>query len=209
MNMHDFLNLIKPAQGFAPLRDKYLMLSGVGIASVLIAEGIDSLETAPYAAYYVGAVNSAISPRFWDLMSVISLLLLCLTLPLTYVSRFISKLESSALYVRKLTQALFYLTSDLGAVALGILLTLLFLPQESAYLQAWQSLLFSRSSGVSLLLLVFLNSMLWLMGASVYNGNNANYSGIFEKLFAQPAKIILPSYLSLAGAVIYLAVSQQ
>jgi len=209
MNMHDFLNLIKPAQGFAPLRDKYLMLSGVGIASVLIAEGIDSLETAPYAAYYVGAVNSAISPRFWDLMSVISLLLLCLTLPLTYVSRFISKLESSALYVRKLTQALFYLTSDLGAVALGILLTLLFLPQESAYLQAWQSLLFSRSSGVSLLLLVFLNSMLWLMGASLYNGNNANYSGIFEKLFAQPAKIILPSYLSLAGAVIYLAVSQQ
>lgn len=209
MNMHDFLNLIKPAQGFAPLRDKYLMLSGVGIASVLIAEGIDSLETAPYAAYYVGAVNSAISPRFWDLMSVISLLLLCLTLPLTYVSRFISKLESSALYVRKLTQALFYLTSDLGAVALGILLTLLFLPQESAYLQAWQSLLFSRSSIVSLLLLVFLNSMLWLMGASVYNSNNANYSGIFEKLFAQPAKIILPSYLSLAGAVIYLAVSQQ
>ena len=209
MNMHDFLNLIKPAQGFAPLRDKYLMLSGVGIASVLIAESIDSLETAPYAAYYVGAVNSAISPRFWDLMSVISLLLLCLTLPLTYVSRFISKLESSALYVCKLTQALFYLTSDLGAVALGILLALLFLPQESAYLQAWQSLLFSRSSGVSLLLLVFLNSMLWLMGASVYNGNNANYSGIFEKLFAQPAKIILPSYLSLAGAVIYLAVSQQ
>lgn len=209
MNMHDFLNLIKPAQGFSPLRDKYLMLSGVGIASVLIAEGIDSLETAPYAAYYVGAVNSAISPRFWDLMSVISLLLLCLTLPLTYVSRFISKLESTALYVRKLTQALFYLTSDLGAVALGILLALLFVPQESAYLQAWQSLLFSRSSGVSLLLLVFLNSMLWLMGASVYNSNNANYSGIFEKLFAQPAKIILPSYLSLAGAVIYLAVSQQ
>lgn len=209
MNMHDFLNLIKPAQGFSPLRDKYLMLSGVGIASVLIAEGIDSLETAPYAAYYVGAVNSAISPRFWDLMSVISLLLLCLTLPLTYVSRFISKLESTALYVRKLTQALFYLTSDLGAVALGILLALLFVPQESAYLQAWQSLLFSRSSGVSLLLLVFLNSMLWLMGASVYNSNNANYAGIFEKLFAQPAKIILPSYLSLAGAVIYLAVSQQ
>ena len=209
MNKNEFLNVIKPAQGFSPLRDKYLMLSGVGIASVLIAEIIDSLETAPYAAYYVGAVNSAISPRFWDLMSVISLLLLCLTLPLTYVSRFISKIESTALYVRKLTQALFYLTSDLGAVALGILLVLLFVPQESEYLQARQSLLFSRSSVVSLLLFAFLNSILWLIGASLYNTSNSNYSGIIATLFAQPATIVLPSYLSLAGAVIYLAVSQQ
>ena len=209
MNANNFLELLKPAQGFMPLRDKYLMLSGVGIASVLIAEIIDSLETAPYAAYYVGAVNSAISPRFWDLMSVISLLLLCLTLPLTYASRFISKIESTALYVRKLTQALFYLTSDLGAVALGILLVLLFVPQESEYLQAWQSLLFSRSSVVSLLLFAFLNSILWLIGASLYNTSNSNYSGIIATLFAQPATIVLPSYLSLAGAVIYLAVSQQ
>lgn len=209
MNTNEFLNVIKPAQGFSPLRDKYLMLSGVGIASVLIAEIIDSLETAPYAAYYVGAVNSAISPRFWDLMSVISLLLLCLTLPLTYASRFISKIESTALYVRKLTQALFYLTSDLGAVALGILLVLLFIPQESEYLQAWQSLLFSRSSVFSLLLFAFLNSILWLIGASLYNTSNSNYSGIIATLFAQPTKIILPSYLSLAVAVIYLAVSQQ
>jgi hypothetical protein len=209
MNTNEFLNVIKPAQGFSPLRDKYLMLSGVGIASVLIAEIIDSLETAPYAAYYVGAVNSAISPRFWDLMSVMSLLFLCLTLPLTYASRFISKIESTALYVRKLTQALFYLTSDLGAVALGILLVLLFVPQESEYLQAWQSLLFSRSSVVSLLLFAFLNSILWLIGASLYNSSNSNYSGIIATLFAQPATIVLPSYLSLAGAVIYLAVSQQ
>lgn len=209
MNTNEFLNVIKPAQGFLPLRDKYLMLSGVGIASVLIAEIIDSLETAPYAAYYVGAVNSAISPRFWDLMSVISLLLLCLTLPLTYASRFTSKIESTALYVRKLTQALFYLTSDLGAVALGILLVLLFVPQESEYLQAWQSLLFSRSSVFSLLLFAFLNSILWLIGASLYNTNNSDYSGVIATLFAQPATIVLPSYLSLAGAVIYLAVSQQ
>ena len=209
MNANNFLELLKPAQGFMPLRDKYLMLSGVGIASVLIAEIIDSLETAPYAAYYVDAVNSAISPRFWDLMSVISLLLLCLTLPLTYASRFISKIESTALYVRKLTQALFYLTSDLGAVALGILLVLLFIPQESEYLQAWQSLLFSRSSVFSLLLFAFLNSILWLIGASLYNTSNSNYSGIIATLFAQPATIVLPSYLSLAGAVIYLAVSQQ
>lgn len=209
MNTNEFLNVIKPAQGFLPLRDKYLMLSGVGIASVLIAEIIDSLETAPYAAYYVGAVNSAISPRFWDLMSVISLFLLCLTLPLTYAVRFISKIEATALYIRKLTQALFYLTSDLGAVALGILLVLLFIPHESEYLQAWQSLLFSRSSVVSLLLFAFLNSILWLIGASLYNTSNSSYSGIIETLFAQPAKIVLPSYLSLAGAVIYLAVSQQ
>jgi hypothetical protein len=209
MNSNEFLNVIKPAQGFLPLRDKYLMLSGVGIASVLIAKGIDSLETAPYAAYYVGAVNSAISPRFWDLMGVISLLLLCLTLPLTYAARFISKIESTALYVRKLTQALFYLTSDLGAVALGILLVLLFIPQESEYLQAWQSLLFSRSSVFSLLLFAFLNSILWLIGASLYNSSNSSYSGIVATLFAQPTKIILPSYLSLAVAVIYLAVSQQ
>jgi len=209
MNVNNFLELLKPAQGFLPLRDKYLMLSGVGIASVLIAEIIDSLETAPYAAYYVGAVNSAISPRFWDLMSVMSLLFLCLTLPLTYASRFISKIESTALYVRKLTQALFYLTSDLGAVALGILLVLLFVPQESEYLQAWQSLLFSRSSVFSLLLFAFLNSILWLIGASLYNTSNSGSSGIIATLFAQPATIVLLSYLSLTGAVIYLAVSQQ
>lgn len=209
MNTNHLLELLKPSQGFAPLRDKYLMLSGVGIASVLLAEGIDSLETAPYAAYYVGAVNSAISPRFWDLMSVISLLLFCLTLPLVYLSTFLPKLQSVATYARRLTQTLFYLTSDLGAVALGILLVLLLIPQESAYLQAWQGLLFSRSSVISLILLAILNSVLWLMGASLYSENKTSCSGIVGNLFSQPLKIMLPSYLSLTGAVIYLMVSQQ
>lgn len=209
MNTNHFLELVKPAQGFTPLRDKYLMLSGVGIASVLLAEGIDSLETAPYAAYYVGAVNSAISPRFWDLMSVISLLLFCLTLPLTYLAQFLPKMNAVALYARKLTQTLFYLTSDLGAVALGILLVLLLFPQESAYLQSWQSLLFSRSSVLSLLLLAILNSALWLIGSSLHNENNSACSGIVGTLFEQPLKIMLPSYLGLTIAVVYLMVSQQ
>jgi hypothetical protein len=209
MNVNNFLELLKPAQGFMPLRDKYLMLSGVGIASVLIAEGIDSLETAPYAAYYVGAVNSAISPRFWDLMSVISLLMLCVTLFLIYLAQFFPKLSGFELQARRLNQSFLYLTADLGAVALGILFALLFHPQESAYLLDWQALLFSRSSVIALLLLGVLNSGLWLIGASLYNVNDSTYSGLISALFEQPLKIFLPSYLSLTGAVIYLMVSQQ
>lgn len=86
MNLTLYLEFIKPSVGFSPLKHKYIMLSGMGAFAVLLAEGIDSLETAPYAAYYIGAVNSAISPRFWDLLSVISLLLLCISLPLSYLA---------------------------------------------------------------------------------------------------------------------------
>jgi len=208
MNLTSYLEFIKPSVGFSPLWHKYLMLSGMGIASVLLATIIDNLETAPYAAYYVGAVNAAIHPRFWDLLSVISLLLLCISLPLSYVSRVFPALTRLAQQTRRLTQTLLFLTADLGAIALGILLALLFQSGESEYLLAWKTLLFNGMGLILIMWLALLNSALWLIGASLYD-NTENYSGVIAKLLNTRILIMLPSYAVLLNAVVYLMLSQQ
>lgn len=208
MNLTLYLEFIKPSVGFSPLKDKYIMLSGMGAVAVLLAEGIDSLETAPYAAYYFGAVNNAISPRFWDLLSVISLLLLCLCLPLSYFARVFPSLSHTAQQARRLTQTLLFLTTDLGAIALGILLVMLFQSGDSEYLQAWKGLLFNGMGLILIIWLGLLNSALWLMGASLYD-HAENYSGVIAKLLNTRILIMLPSYAVLLNAVVYLMLSQQ
>ncbi|MDP3837627.1 MAG: hypothetical protein Q8Q54_01760 [Methylococcales bacterium] len=208
MNLTLYLEFIKPSVGFSPLWHKYIMLSGMGAVAVLLAEGIDSLETAPYAAYYLGAVNNAISPRFWDLLTVISLLLLCLSLPLSYFARVFPSLSHTAQQARRLTQTLIFLTTDLGAIALGILLVLLFQSGESEYLLAWKALLFNGMGLILIIWLALLNSALWLIGASLYDAAD-NYSGVIAKLLNTRILIMLPSYAVLLNAVVYLMLSQQ
>lgn len=208
MNLTLYLEFIKPSVGFSPLWHKYIMLSGMGAVAVLLAEGIDSLETAPYAAYYLGAVNNAISPRFWDLLTVISLLLLCLSLPLSYFARVFPSLSHTAQQARRLTQTLLFLTTDLGAIALGILLVLLFQSGESEYLLAWKTLLFNGMGLILIVWLALLNSALWLIGASLYD-TAENYSGVIAKLLNTRILIMLPSYAVLLNAVVYLMLSQQ
>ncbi|MDO9215437.1 MAG: hypothetical protein Q7U23_16585 [Methylococcales bacterium] len=208
MNLTLYLEFIKPSVGFSPLWHKYIMLSGMGAVAVLLAEGIDSLETAPYAAYYLGAVNNAISPRFWDLLTVISLLLLCLSLPLSYFARVFPSLSHTAQQARRLTQTLIFLTTDLGAIALGILLVLLFQSGESEYLLAWKALLFNGMGLILIIWLALLNSALWLIGASLYD-TAEDYSGVIAKLLNTRILIMLPSYAVLLNAVVYLMLSQQ
>lgn len=208
MNLTLYLEFIKPSVGFTPLWHKYLMLSGIGIASVLLATIIDSLETAPYAAYYVGAVNAAIHPRFWDLLGVISLLLLCVSLPLSYFSRIFPALTHFAKQARRLNQTLLFLTADLGAIALGILLALLFQSGDSEYLMAWKTLLFNGMGLILIVWLALLNSALWLIGASLYDSDE-NYSGVIAKLLNTRMVILLPSYAVILNAVVYLMLSQQ
>lgn len=208
MNLTLYLEFIKPSVGFSPLWHKYLMLSGMGAVAVLLAEGIDSLETAPYAAYYFGAVNNAISPRFWDLLTVISLLLLCLSLPLSYFARVFPSLSHTAQQARRLTQTLIFLTTDLGAIALGILLVMLFQSGESEYLRAWKDLLFNGMGLILIIWLALLNSALWLIGASLYDTAD-NYSGVIAKLLNTRILIMIPSYAVLLNAVVYLMLSQQ
>jgi hypothetical protein len=208
MNLTLYLEFIKPSVGFSPLWHKYLMLSGMGAVAVLLAEGIDSLETAPYAAYYLGAVNNAISPRFWDLLSVISLLLLCISLPLSYFARVFPSLSHTAQQARRLTQTLLFLTTDLGAIALGILLVMVFQSGESEYLLAWKGLLFNGMGLILIIWLALLNSALWLIGASLYD-HAEDYSGVIAKLLNTRLLIMLPSYAVLLNAVVYLMLSQQ
>ncbi|CAG0938773.1 hypothetical protein BROC_00388 [Candidatus Brocadiaceae bacterium] len=208
MNLNLYLELIKPSVGFAPLKQKYLMLSGMGVATVFIAHAIDSLETAPYAAYYVGAVNAAIHPRFWDLLSVISLLLLCVSLLLSYLAQRFSVLLSVAKRTRQLNQALLFLTADFGAIALGILSVLLFKSGDSDYLLAWKALLFNGMGLILIIWLALLNSALWLIGASLYD-HEENYSGVIAKLLNTRPAVLLPSYAVILNAIVYLMLSQQ
>jgi hypothetical protein len=208
MNLTLYLEFIKPSVGFSPLWHKYVMLSGMGIAAVLIANIIDSLETAPYAAYYVGAVNAAINPRFWDLLSVISLLLLCVSLPLSYFARAFPALTRFAQQARRLNQTLLFLTVDLGAIALGILLVMLFKSGDSEYLLSWKALLFNGMGLILIVWMAILNSALWLIGASLYDSAE-NYSGVIAKLLNTRMLIMLPSYAVLLNAVVYLMLSQQ
>lgn len=208
MNMIAYLDYLKPSSGFEPLMEKYGRLSSIGMVTVLLAKAIDSLETAPYAAYYMGAVNAAVNPRFWDLLSVISLLLLCLSLPICYMAEFFPKLQKTALRLRRETQRLLFLTSDLGAIALGILFVMLFQSGDSEYLQAWKALLFNGAGLVLWLWLLVLNSALWLIGASVYDECHA-YSGVLAKLLNLRISLVLPSYASLLSMVVYLMLSQQ
>jgi hypothetical protein len=207
--MNQLLVFFKPSSGFMPLVNKYLLLSGIGAASVLISEAFDDMEAAPYAAYYVGAVNTSFSPGFWDLLSVISLLLLCISLPLTYLGQFFSKLIYPAQQLRLFNQKLFFLTTDVGALALGILFIMLFQTEEHVYLQAWKELLLNGAGFFLLLWLLFLNSVLWLLGASIYENSDYGCSGVIAALFNVPVKIMLPTYIVIACAVIYLMASQQ
>jgi hypothetical protein len=207
--MNQYLVFFRPRSGFMPLVNKYLLLSSIGAASVLISEGIDNMEAAPYAAYYVGAVNESINPRFWDLLSVISLLLLCISLPLTYLAQFFTALIYPAQQIRRFNQKLLFLTADVGALALGILFIMLFQTEESVYLQDWKSLLLNGAGFFLVVWLAVLNSVLWLLGASIYDSSDHAYSGLIAALFSVPIKVMLPIYVTIASAVLYLMASQQ
>ncbi len=180
--------------------------AGLGLFVVLIAEGLDNQEPAPYAAYYVGAINEAISPKFWDLLSDTSLLLLCLSLPAAYLSRQHRALLSSTNYLCRLNYRLFLLAFTLGATAWGILLAQIILRlADGVYPAAWGSLFFDAPGFLVLILLPLLNSLWWCAAQTVAQPDSA----ALQWLFGQLGKYTWLAYCLFTGLVVFLVVNRQ
>lgn len=183
-----------------------LSYAGLGLFLTLIAEGLDNREPEPYAAYYVGAINEAISPKFWDLLVVTSLLLLCLTLPAMYLSKHKPAWLKPARYLCPATYRLLSLTFILGATAWGILAAQLILNLAGGlYPQAWGNLFLGCSGWLVLLILPFLNAAVWLVGQAVTQVANP----LADKLFAHLGRYRWPAYSVFTGLVVLLIVNQQ
>ncbi|MDD2724140.1 MAG: hypothetical protein PHH59_09000 [Methylovulum sp.] len=180
--------------------------AGLGLFVVLIAEGLDNQEPAPYAAYYVGAVNESISPKFWDLLSDTSLLLLCLSLPAAYLSRRHQALSTPAKYLCRINNRLFLLAFTLGATAWGILLAQIILRlADGAYPAAWGNLFFDAPGFLILVFLPLLNSLWWCAAQTVAQPDSAALQWLFDKL----GKYTWPVYGVFTGLVVFLVVNQQ
>ncbi|PPD48872.1 MAG: hypothetical protein CTY16_05235 [Methylobacter sp.] len=199
-------NLINTAFELTALRLAIAAYAGLGLFAVLIAEGLDNQEPAPYAAYYVGAVNEAISPKFWDLLSDTSLLLLCLSLLVVYLSRHIPVLAKPAQYLCLVNNRLFLLAFTLGATAWGILLAQIILRlADGAYPAAWSNLFFDAPGFLVLVFLPLLNSLWWCAAQTVSRPDSAALQWLFEKL----GKYTWPAYGVFTGLVVFLVVNQQ
>ncbi len=199
-------NQINSVFDLTALRLAIAAYAGLGLFVVLIAEGLDNQEPAPYAAYYVGAVNEAISPKFWDLLSDTSLLLLCLSLPAAYLSRQHTALLTLAKYLCRLNNRLFLLAFTLGATAWGILLAqIIFRLADGVYPAAWGSLFFDAPGFLVLVLLLLLNSLWWCAAQAVSQPD----STALQWLFGQLGKYTWPAYGLFTGLVVFLVINQQ
>lgn len=209
MNIRKYIDCCRPEAGYDHLIQSYLKLSGISFLAVFIAEALDELESAPYAAYYVGAINEAVSPKFWDLLSVSGLMFLCISFVFIYLAKRISLLVIPARYLSLMTHILFLLAFDMGAIALGILFAQFIQAMDGAYLKAWESLLFSQADFLMLLALAVLNTLLWIAGESIYNRDHHRYSGILNWMIDSPNRYTWTACGLFTGFVAYLILSQQ
>lgn len=198
--------LINTVFDLTALRLAIAAYAGLGLFVVMIAEGLDNQEPEPYANYYVGAINEAISPEFWDLLGDIGLLLLCLSLLVVYLSRRIPVLDKPAQYLCLVNNRLFLLAFTLGATAWGILLAQIILRlADGAYPAAWSSLFFDAPSFLVLVFLPLLNSLWWCAAQIVAKPDSAALQWLFAKL----GKYTWPAYGVFTGLVVFLVVNQQ
>lgn len=209
MTMQEILRKIIPEAGTEHLLATYINWAGTGFICALIAGAIDHYSEVPYAAYYTGAVNEAIGFRFWVLLSVVGLLLLCASLPLVYVSHRFNRASAFADRLRRAIYMFFLVGFDEGGLMIGILLANLVYASDKAALLASKSFLFSGVNLFSIVLLIVLNSGLWLIGESVYNPGSKNYSGIVRFALDQPLKYLVPGYLLFTALVLTAVLNRQ
>lgn len=208
MNKQEFIKLIRPKSGFTDLLAVYLNWSGVGFISALIAGQLDYFSGVSYAAYYTNAVNAAIGLRFWVLISIIGLLLYCLSLPLVYLARKTPQLITASQRLRYFTYTFFLVAYDEGALMVGILIAHLVHTSERAELLTSKSYLFTDASLLTILALIAANSVLWLLGESLYNRQDKSYSGLVSLAIKSPLKYSIPSYLLFTLTFILLVINQ-
>lgn len=208
MTTQEFFKAITPESGFRDLLGVYLNWTGVGFVCAIIAERLDHFSGVSYASYYTTSLNSAIGVKFWALISIIGLLLFCLSLPFVYIAQQSTQLKTSSQRFRYFSYGFFLVAFDEGALILGILLANLIHTNERAELLTSKSFLFTEASLLSIVALVCANSLLWLLGESLYNRQTKNYSGVVNLIVTSPLKFSAPIYLLFMMAFSMLVINQ-
>jgi hypothetical protein len=202
------LKQILPKSGPGDLMTVYLNWSGVGLISALLAERLDQVSGVDYAAHYTDAVNLAIGFDFWLLISSIGALLCCLVLPPIYLLQTAPQLSWLSERLRFLAFMFFLVAYDEGALMIGILLANLMHTSDRAALLTSKSFLFTDVNLLTVLLLVAINSLLWLVGESIYNRQDKTYSGIVSIAMKSPLKYTVPLYLGVTTLLVATIVNQ-
>lgn len=208
MNYKNWIASAVPKVGVSHLMEMYLTWSGVGFVGALIASALDHYSAVPYAAYFTGAVNDAVGYRFWVLLADIGLLFFCLSLPLLFLAQRVEVFGAVSDPLRRLTYTFFVVAFDEGALMIGILIANLLHASDKTDLLASKSFLFSDVGMLTILVLVVLNSLLWLMGESIFNREDKSFSGGVRLLIDSPLKYTAPGYCLFTGLAFYLIVSQ-
>ncbi|MBE0437685.1 MAG: MxaP protein [Methylomicrobium sp.] len=208
MNYKKWIESAVPKAGVSHLVEMYLTWSGVGFAGALIASALDHYSAVPYAAYFTGAVNDAVGYRFWVLLSDIGLLFFCFSLPFLFMTRYFGAVEKVAYPLQRLTYTFFVVAFDEGALMIGILFANLLHASDKTVLLASKSFLFSDVGIFTILVLIVLNSALWMLGESIFNRDDKSFSGVVQMLMTAPVKYTAPGYCCFTGIAVYLIVSQ-
>ncbi|MBW6453909.1 MAG: MxaP protein [Methyloprofundus sp.] len=208
MTKQAFLKAIIPESGFGDLLGVYLNWTGVGFVCAIIAERLDHFSGVSYASYYTNSLNSAIGVKFWSLISIIGLLLFCLSLPLVYFAQRSDQISTLCQRFRYFSYGFFLVAFDEGALILGILLANLISTNERAALLTEKSFLFTEASILSIVALIFANSLLWLLGESLYNRQHKNVSGVVNLIVTQPIKYSAPAYFLFIAGFVTLVINQ-
>jgi len=208
MTKQAFLKAMTPESGFSDLLGVYLNWTGVGFVCAIIAERLDHFSGISYASYYTTSLNSAIGVKFWALISIIGLLLFCLSLPFIYLSQHFNQFKLSCQRFRYFSYGFFLVAFDEGALILGILLANLVHSNERAELLTSKSFLFTEATLTSIVALIIANSLLWLLGESLYNRQGKYYSGVVKLIINSPLKYSVPTFLLLTGGFIMWVISQ-
>jgi hypothetical protein len=209
MNVKKYLDLIKPKTDLGDLAEQYLTWAGVSFICFFIADGFDHLAEASYAAYYTGAINEAVSTKFWVLLGVTGLLLFCMALPAVFLARRLPALVQVSHYLRRITQAFCLIAFKIGALIVGIWTAHWLHFSDKDHMLASKSLLIDDIGFFSILALGILNTLYWLIGEGIYNRDDRGYSGLVGLILDWPVKYSLPAYTVFTGTVMYLIASQQ
>lgn len=208
MTKQELFKAITPESGFNDLLAVYLNWAGVGFVCAIIAGQLDNFSGISYASYYTTSLNSAIGVKFWALISIIGLLLFCLSLPFVYLAERSIQFKKSCQRFRFFSYGFFLVAFDEGALILGILMANLIHTNERATLLTEQSFLFTEASLFSITALIIANSLLWLLGESLYNRQHKNYSGVVKLIIASPLKYSIPVYSLFTIVFVMLVINQ-
>ncbi len=202
------LKRLIPEVGRKNLVCKYITWSGTSFFGVFVGKQLDNIAG---GSYYVEAINEAISPKFWNLVGVMGLFFCCISIPIFFLVNEFPTITVKFPMVSSLDKLLRYVTHtfclvafDIGALAIGILTAQFLEIINGAYMVVWQALLFGFLGVYLLFVLFLLNTILWVLGESIYNQHTKRYSGMFGVILELPVKYSVSIYFLCTGIIIYL-----